>query len=74
LESNPLTVTASAFATVSDFLSTPAAPDNATKYTVIATFKNLVVGATLLIPTSPQEVYIAYLVVRAGWEGNGVAT
>jgi hypothetical protein len=59
---------------VSEFLSTPLAPDNATKYTIIATYRKLLVGAALLIPTSPQEVYIAYLVVRAGWDGSGIAT
>ncbi len=40
--------------------------------TVVATYKRLVVGAALL--SSPEETYITYLVVRAGWEGSQIAT
>lgn len=40
--------------------------------TVIATYGHLVVGAALL--SSPQETYITYLVVRAGWDNSQIAT
>ncbi|TFY54025.1 hypothetical protein EVJ58_g9105 [Rhodofomes roseus] len=42
------------------------------KCTVVATYKKLVVGAALL--SSPQETYITYLSVRAGWENSQIAT
>ena len=42
------------------------------KCTIIAMYKNLVVGAALL--SSPQETYITYLAVRAGWENARIAT
>ena len=42
------------------------------KCTVIATYKNLVVGVALL--SSPQETYITYLAVRPGWENAQIAT
>ncbi|EED85667.1 predicted protein [Postia placenta Mad-698-R] len=42
------------------------------KCTVVATYKQLVVGAALL--SSPQETYITYLAVRAGWENAHIAT
>lgn len=42
------------------------------KCTIIATYKNLVVGAAFL--SSPQETYITYLAVRAGWENAQIAT
>ncbi|KAI0947063.1 hypothetical protein AcV7_009599 [Taiwanofungus camphoratus] len=42
------------------------------KCTVIATYKRLVVGVALL--SSPQETYITYLAVRAGWENAQIAT
>jgi hypothetical protein len=47
---------------------------NEKKYTVLAMYKHLVVGAVLTLPMSLQEIYIAYLVVRSGWEGEGIAT
>ncbi|EGN95100.1 hypothetical protein SERLA73DRAFT_187406 [Serpula lacrymans var. lacrymans S7.3] len=40
--------------------------------TVVAAYKNLVVGAALL--SSPQETYITYLSVRAGWDNSQIAT
>lgn len=40
--------------------------------TVVATYRRLVVGAAFL--SSPQETYITFLVVRAGWEGAQIAT
>lgn len=40
--------------------------------TVVATYGHLVVGAALL--SSPQETYITYLAVRAGWENAQIAT
>ncbi|KAI6167334.1 hypothetical protein EDD17DRAFT_1468936, partial [Pisolithus thermaeus] len=40
--------------------------------TVIATYGHLVVGAALL--SSPQETYITYLAVRAGWDNSQLAT
>lgn len=40
--------------------------------TVIATYGHLVVGAAFL--SSPQETYITYLAVRAGWENAQIAT
>jgi len=40
--------------------------------TVIATYGHLVIGAAFL--SSPQETYITYLVVRAGWENAQIAT
>lgn len=42
------------------------------KCTVIATYKHLVVGVAIL--SSPQETYITYLAVRAGWENSQIAT
>ncbi|KAI6014052.1 hypothetical protein BKA83DRAFT_14904 [Pisolithus microcarpus] len=40
--------------------------------TVIATYGHLVVGVALL--SSPQETYITYLAVRAGWDNSQIAT
>ncbi|KAJ8520306.1 hypothetical protein ONZ45_g2886 [Pleurotus djamor] len=40
--------------------------------TVVATYKCLVVGVAIL--SSPQETYITYLAVKAGWEGAQIAT
>ncbi|KAG9309939.1 hypothetical protein JVU11DRAFT_9971 [Chiua virens] len=40
--------------------------------TVIAMYGHLVVGAALL--SSPQETYITYLAVKAGWESAQIAT
>jgi hypothetical protein len=57
---------------VSEFL--PAANTHLNKYTMVACYKHLVVGLALFVPTSPQEVYITYVAVRAGWEGSGIAT
>ncbi|KAL6304548.1 hypothetical protein BKA93DRAFT_266924 [Sparassis latifolia] len=42
------------------------------KCTIVATYKQLVVGAAFL--SSPQETYITYLAVRAGWENSQIAT
>ncbi|OJT11231.1 Cysteine-rich protein 2-binding protein [Trametes pubescens] len=42
------------------------------KCTVVATYKKLVVGAAFL--SSPQETYITYLAVRAGWDNSQIAT
>ncbi|KAI0642105.1 hypothetical protein C8Q79DRAFT_987570 [Trametes meyenii] len=42
------------------------------KCTIVATYKQLVVGAAFL--SSPQETYITYLVVRAGWDNSQIAT
>ncbi|KAI0331637.1 hypothetical protein GY45DRAFT_1345172 [Cubamyces sp. BRFM 1775] len=42
------------------------------KCTVVATYKQLVVGAAFL--SSPQETYITYLAVRAGWDNSQIAT
>ncbi|KAH9857241.1 hypothetical protein C2E23DRAFT_380880 [Lenzites betulinus] len=42
------------------------------KCTVVATYKKLVVGAAFL--SSPQETYITYLVVRAGWDNSQIAS
>ncbi|KAI0741634.1 hypothetical protein C8Q80DRAFT_1260223 [Daedaleopsis nitida] len=42
------------------------------KCTVIATYKQLVVGAAFL--SSPQETYITYLAVRSGWDNSQIAT
>jgi hypothetical protein len=39
---------------------------------VIATYKKLVVGVAFL--SSPQEPYITYLAVKAGWENAQIAT
>jgi hypothetical protein len=40
--------------------------------TVVATYKRLVVGAAIL--SSPQETYITYLAVKAGWDNAQIAT
>ena len=40
--------------------------------TVVATYKNLVIGVALL--SSPQETYITYLAVKPGWDDAQVAT
>lgn len=40
--------------------------------TVIATYKKLVVGVAIL--SSPQETYITYLAVKAGWDNAQIAT
>ncbi|KAF9219705.1 hypothetical protein BS17DRAFT_372672 [Gyrodon lividus] len=40
--------------------------------TVIAMYGQLVVGAAFL--SSPQETYITYLAVRAGWDNSQIAT
>jgi hypothetical protein len=40
--------------------------------TVIATYKRLVVGVAIL--RSPQETYITYLAVKAGWDNSQIAT
>ena len=40
--------------------------------TIVATYKQLVVGAAFL--SSPLEAYITYLVVREGWNGSRIAT
>jgi hypothetical protein len=45
------------------------APEQAT---IIATYKRLVVGCALL--SAPDEPYITYLAVRAGWERAQIAT
>lgn len=42
------------------------------KCTVVAVYKQLVVGAAFL--SSPQEAYITYLAVRSGWENSQIAT
>ena len=42
------------------------------KCTIIATYKQLVVGAAFL--SSPQETYITYLAVRSGWDNSQIAT
>ncbi|KAI0029550.1 hypothetical protein K488DRAFT_56106 [Vararia minispora EC-137] len=42
------------------------------KATIIATYKHLVVGCAFL--SSPEETYITYLTVRAGWEQAQIAT
>lgn len=42
------------------------------KSTLLATYKRLVVGVAIL--SSPQEPYITYLAVRAGWDGAQIAT
>ncbi|KAL0955147.1 hypothetical protein HGRIS_004061 [Hohenbuehelia grisea] len=40
--------------------------------TVVATYKRLVVGIAIL--SSPQETYITYLAVKAGWDQSHIAT
>ncbi|KIP02737.1 hypothetical protein PHLGIDRAFT_78686 [Phlebiopsis gigantea 11061_1 CR5-6] len=40
--------------------------------TVITMYKKVVIGVALL--SSPQETYINYLVVRAGWDNAQIAT
>lgn len=40
--------------------------------TIIATYKNLVIGVGLL--SSPQETYITYLAVKPGWDNAQIAT
>ncbi|EJD07603.1 uncharacterized protein FOMMEDRAFT_16249 [Fomitiporia mediterranea MF3/22] len=42
------------------------------KCTVVTTYRHLVVGVAIL--SSPQETYITYLAVRAGWENSQIAT
>ncbi|PIL25164.1 hypothetical protein GSI_13053 [Ganoderma sinense ZZ0214-1] len=42
------------------------------KCTIVAMYKQLVVGAAFL--SSPQETYITYLAVRSGWEYSQIAT
>ncbi|KAI1793494.1 hypothetical protein LXA43DRAFT_218154 [Ganoderma leucocontextum] len=42
------------------------------KSTIVAMYKQLVVGAAFL--SSPQETYITYLAVRSGWESSQIAT
>ena len=39
--------------------------------TVVATYKKLVVGVAIL--SSPQETYITYLAVKAGWDKAQIA-
>ena len=40
--------------------------------TVVATYKSVVVGVAIL--TSPEQTYLTYLAVRAGWENCQIAT
>ncbi|TFL02030.1 hypothetical protein BDV98DRAFT_612300 [Pterulicium gracile] len=40
--------------------------------TVVAVYKRLIVGVAIM--SSPQEAYITYLAVRAGWENAKIAT
>jgi hypothetical protein len=40
--------------------------------TVVAMYGQLVVGAAFL--SSPQETYITYMAVRAGWDNSQIAT
>lgn len=40
--------------------------------TVIASYKNIVVGVALL--SSPLETYITYLAVKPGWDNAQIAT
>ncbi|KAI0064070.1 hypothetical protein BV25DRAFT_1800956 [Artomyces pyxidatus] len=40
--------------------------------TIVAMYKRLVVGCAFL--SSPQETYITYLAVRAGWDNAQIAT
>ena len=40
--------------------------------TVVAMYKKIVIGVALL--NSPQETYMTYLAVRAGWENAQVGT
>ena len=54
------------------FKVTEALSISATKCTVVALYRRLVVGAAFL--SSPEETYITYLVVRPGWESAGIAT
>ena len=42
------------------------------KCTIVAMYKQLVVGAAFR--SSPQETYITYLAVRSGWEYSQIAT
>ena len=63
----PIKSVAYLFIVVSDALLY--SPD---KCTIIATYKKLVVGVAFL--SSPQETYITYLAVRAGWENAQIAT
>jgi hypothetical protein len=53
--------------TVSDLLQL--SPE---RCSVIAVYGKIVVGAALL--SSPQEAYITYLAVRAGWDNSHIAT
>ncbi|KAG1743091.1 hypothetical protein EDB19DRAFT_1700035 [Suillus lakei] len=53
--------------TVSDLLQS--SPE---RCSVIAVYGKIVIGAALL--SSPQEAYITYLAVRAGWHNSQVAT
>lgn len=39
---------------------------------MVATYKRLVVGVAIL--SSPQETYITYLAVKAGWDNAQIAT
>jgi hypothetical protein len=52
--------------TVSDSLEYQ--PERAT---VVATYKKLVVGIAIM--SSPQETYITYLAVKAGWDKTQIA-
>jgi len=40
--------------------------------TVIATYRRLVVGVAIM--SSPQDAYITYLAVKAGWDNSQIAT
>ena len=58
-------------------LTSPSTVSDSLKYepeqaTVVAMYKNLVIGCAFL--SSPQETYITYLAVRAGWENAQIAT
>jgi hypothetical protein len=41
------------------------------KYTIVATYKLLVVGVALISPP-PDDAYITYIAVKTGWENSGI--
>lgn len=41
-------------------------------YTVVTIYKRVVVGVALISPP-PDEAYVTYLTVKAGWQSSGIA-
>jgi hypothetical protein len=58
--------------TLMKFIVSDLLQSSSERCSVIAMYGKIVIGAALL--SSPQEGYITYLAVRAGWHNSQVAT